>query len=189
MTKPSLDDLRAKKLPQRTTVYLATDSELDKELEDKIADLRREVSVHEVGLERLSPDAAVEGVALLTNQIASLKHEIEDLREQRRANSIKFVFSAMSREEAETLVEEHPPTEEQIAEHVMGGGKVEEVTFNVETYPTALVIQCMTEPDADVEVLNDWLRSDSFNRAEIMTLYLACVAINNERRLIPLGKE
>jgi hypothetical protein len=177
--KQPMDHLRGKKKPVSKTVWIAGDSLLAEELSELEADLSREKS----SLTTMRNENPRREAALQT--VADLEQKVSEKRAEMREASIKFVFRALSQRRYEELLQEHPPTEEQQAEFKASG---DSLPFNPETFPRALIVECCVEPDTDKAELEEWLRGDDWNQAEIMSLFMAATEVNSTRHIVNMGK-
>jgi hypothetical protein len=82
-------------------------------------------------------------------------------------------------------VQEHPPTDEQIAEYKNSRDKP---NFNLETYPLALVVESVIYPEVETSELEAWLSGDDWTGGEFLELFSACVSINSQSNVLNLGK-
>lgn len=177
--KEPLDHLRSKKKPVRKAVWIAGDSELAEELSELEAVLSRARIVSE-GARPDRREAALRDLAAAEEAFAAKKEEV-------RATSIKFVFQSMGTKSYEELIQAHPPTETQIKKLKSEGE--DQVPFNPETLPIALIVASCVEPEMDKAEMHEWLSGDEWNSFEIMTLFMAATEVNNSRRIINMGKD
>jgi hypothetical protein len=179
--KQPMDHLKSKKTPSRKTVYIAGDNELAEE----VAALEEEVRRLRLAVELRHDTADTARLLPLETKLAEKRKALED-------GAIKFVFQSIKRRRYDELINEHPPTAEQIKE--AEADKIE-ISFNPETLPQQMIIECMVEPYVGPELdeeqraeLTDWLDSDAWNTQEIMTLYQACLMVNNSSKVVSMGK-
>jgi hypothetical protein len=179
--KQPLDHLMSRKKPVRKTVYLAADAdmlELVRALEEEVRRLRMAVQL------RKEPVAA-ERLPLAEEELKAAHASLED-------DAIKFTFQAMRRDKYDRLLQEHPPTEAQV-EEVKKGDAAADLQFNLSTFPVALIMACMAEPNVsdteDFNTVQTWLESEAFNGTEILTLFQTCMAVNSSSTLVQVGKE
>lgn len=181
--KQPMDHLRSKKKPIRKTVWVAGDSEIA----DELSELEASLSRLEGSLAAMPANSNRREAADL--EAARIRDEVHALRGRNKESSIKFVFQAISRRRYDELIDEFPPTEEQIAKH-KADGSTDALEFNPDTFPYALIAECTVEPEVDREELAEWLREgDEWNNAEVLTLFMAAMEVNQTRRLITMGKD
>ena len=180
--KPAtLDHLRSKKKPVERSVRLVTDLVLKDEHNDLVMNLEK---------------AKLRSDAKPTDE--SLKAELEDLRtrvatseKQLLEESIKFRFRSLGYKRYDQLMNEHLMNDERIRE-LVDAGKIseedsEQLTWDPETFPIALIVHCMIEPEAEVDELADWLGDGSFNSTEIQELFAAAMTCNVAASRVELG--
>jgi predicted RND superfamily exporter protein len=181
--KQPLDHLRSKKKPARKTIWVAGDSELAEELSELQERLSREEN-----MTRSIPEGSSRREDAL-ERLEELRAEVEAKRAQVRETSIKFVLQAIPRKKYEEILEAHPPTAKQVEDYKSGGNK-DSIEFNPDTFPMALIAACTVEPDVEHEELEAWLRDgDEWNNAEVLTLFMTAMEVNQSRRIVNLGKD
>lgn len=173
----SYKDLKKRKKPMIRRVPIALDGEMADEFNDKVAEL----SEAEASLQQDPRDP------LLRREVAKLKAEVDELREEMGANVAEFVFRSVGRRKYEELVENCPATKKQITDAQKEG--VDVPGWNPETFPPTLIAAALVEPEfTEEEVFEIW-ESDDWNQAELVTLFMAAMAVNAERKVVELGKE
>ena len=175
-SKPSaMDHLRKKKKAVTRTVAIICDSavadryaaavnrltEADRALTARPKD-QRVISEREEALEALE---ALEG-------------EAEEASED-------FTFRGIGRKVFEDLIDNHEATKEQRAKARKAG---EEVQWNAETFPQALVSASLVDPDLSEEDIHEIWDSEDWNQAELLELFSAALEVNTSRRTSNLGK-
>lgn len=179
--KQPLDHLMSRKKPVRKTVYLAADAsvlESVRTLEEEVRRLRMAVQLR-------NEPAAAERLPLAEEELRATQATLDD-------EAIKFVFQAMRRDKYDRLLQEHPPTEAQVAD-VKKNDNDADLQFNLSTFPVALIMACMVEPDVsvtdDFNTVQAWLESEAFNGTEILQLFQTCMAVNSSSTLVQVGKD
>lgn len=94
----------------------------------------------------------------------------------------------IGRQRYDKLQADHPPTEEQRKKHKRENPEQPPLTENPDTFPIALIAACAVEPTMTVEQVKELWDSDEWNLAECMTLMMACIEVNQQRRIASLGK-
>lgn len=177
--KQPMDHLRSQKRPVRKTVVIAGDNVLAEE----VSALEEEVRRLRATMELRRGDAEAERTSLLEEKEAVLAVKKQELEEA----SVKFVFQAIRRDRYDALVSEHPPTDKQREEAEAVGESG--LAFNPDTFPIALIVECMVEPSGyDRAEMVDWLSSESWNQSELLTLFQACLLVNTSSSVVSLGK-
>jgi hypothetical protein len=175
--KQTLDHLKSMKKPVHRTIYIAGDNQLAEE----VSSLEEEVRRLRLALELRQDAAAAERLPFAESELSTKKALLNE-------TSVKFTFKSMRRDRYDALINEHPPTDAQRKEAEAAGEAG--LNFNPDTYPIALIVECMVEPEVeDRQEMIDWLNGDSWNTHELMTLFQVCLAVNTTSRVVTLGKD
>lgn len=175
------DHLRSRKKPVRKTLWIPGDVEAVADLVAQKDELVRERGVYETMISKAaSPDSS------LVQKLEDIKDRIAEAEQFIKDGSIKFVLQAMPRKEFDSLPDQHKPTAEQI-NAAKEQGVSDNLPFNPDTYPMALVTACIVEPEMDKEELAEWLSGDEWNGPEFMTLYMGSIEVNTTRRILDAG--
>lgn len=167
--KQPKDRQLSKKKPRTKTMWFVTDFDMQEELEQlKSQD----------GLANLlgKSDEAPEQERLA---------KVADLEAKLRQSSVKIVIQSMGRRAYDELAQKHPPTEAQIEQFKDQRTKPQ---FNIDTYPTALVVASVIEPVMADEELANWLDGEDWTGGEFTELFSQCIAINSQGNILNLGK-
>jgi hypothetical protein len=159
--KQPQDRKRKEKKPTFKTAYILMDPALGDELDALIArrtDLQAKV-VRSPNNEELQA------------RLRAVQSEVEELEQRVEEETEPYVFRSIGRPKMEKLLEDNPPTAEQIAEAKKEG--INEVSFNPETYPSALIAEASYDPVMDLEEVQDMWDSPDWNTSEILELFTA----------------
>lgn len=180
--KATKDHLKKRSLAG-TTIVVYTDDELA----GAVLDLERKLGQT---LTLVEPDDPA---------VAELQSRLEEAIEARDATAVQIRFQAIGRKRYNRLVEDHPPTAEQIAEWqehnstVDPGDPTKTVPgegvppYNPETFPLALIQATMVSPVFDdLEELGEML--DTWNETEFMQIWMAAMAVCSASRVAHWGK-
>jgi hypothetical protein len=175
--KNPLDRLRGKKKPATLTVIVG----LDDDTADDLAYVKRQLA-NAMDLE--------EGQEPDTDEITRLTTELEKIQSKYDKSTVPLKFTSPGRKKVRELEDEHPPTEEQIAEWRIAQGepdpddptKIIPSTsvpgYNPETYPSALIALCLGVGIEDLEeVTEDW------NDTEWMQLWVAAQVVTQKSQV------
>lgn len=168
--KTPQDHLPSLKKARTKTLWFATDFDLVEELEQ---------------LQKQDGLAGLVGTAAATAAEELRQAKVTELREKLRKTSVKVVIRSLTRKAYDDLVTAHPPTEEQLEEYKSSRQKPQ---FNLDTYPMALVLESIVEPEASKEDLEAWFNSDAWSGGEFTELFTACIQINSQSNVLNLGK-
>ena len=172
--KATKDHLR-KRSKAATTIVLYTDEEASA----RVIDLGRQLDQ----LKMVDPEGAK------TQELAT---ELEEATSVRDESAVSLRFEAIGRKKYNALVDEHPPTEAQVAEWVehqkaVGGDPDSTPQYNPETFPSALMHATLVAPEFDgpeelEEALEDW------SETEYMQLWMAAMSVCAASRVAHWGK-
>lgn len=169
--KTPQDRLPSNKKARTKTIWFVTDHDKAEELE---------ILRNQDGLAGLVGTAA----AAAADELRQAK--IKDLEAELRKSSIKIVVQSMTRKAYDLIISAHPPTEAQLEEYKSSRQKPQ---FNLDTYPMALVLASVVEPDVDPVELEAWFDSEAWSGGEFTELFTACIQINSQSNVLHLGKE
>ena len=120
------------------------------------------------------------------------KAKVDELRDELRKpeNSLRFVFEALAPRDYDKLLTQHQPSDERKEEMRAKGIIPEQIGFDPDTFPQALVAKCCVEPEGltpelvDAEIVN----SADFTRGDWLNMYRTVLDLNTRPREIRLGK-
>ena len=164
------DRLPSMKQARTKTLWFITDYDLAESLEK----LKNQDGLAEL----LGTEAAVAAEGLRQTRV----REIEDAL---RKTSVKVVIRSMTRKAYDSLLSSHPPTEAQNEEYK---NQRQKPSFDLDTYPMALVTASVIHPTAPEAEMEEWFNSDSWSGGEFAELFSACVQINSTSNVLNLGK-
>lgn len=119
------------------------------------------------------------------SEASPLAEALVTAKEALRPTVALFTFMTMtSKKDFEDLLEDHPPTEEQIARAAVLDRIVE---FNIKTFPVALVEACSAEPKMDADGASLFL--DSMSDLDESELFWNVFMLNRARHVDVLGKD
>ena len=144
--------------------------QLDGELADKIADLRK-LHIAARDADRMSNE---------TDKAPAVLVEIEELVEASKATEVVFVFKSVGRFRYDELVDENPPTKDQ---------KADGADFNSDTFPPALVAEACIDPEMTLEDATEIFASPDWNGAELRKIFFGALEVNTETGDIPLSRD
>lgn len=172
----TMDHLRSRKKPITATINICMDSALA----DKFSGVSLKVNILEQDVRS-------------SNASQEMRRELEDARAERdemlpevEEQTASFVFRSLGRRDFEALIDAHPVTKEQ-REKAKKNGE-EPLQFDWETFPQALVQACCIDPVLTLDEVKELWESDVWNTAELTGLWEAAFAVNQQRRVVDLGK-
>lgn len=172
----TFDHLRSRKKPMVKRVTICLDPDLAAALDEA----RSEHDVAKVRYET-KPTDAERATALETAEAA-----LAEATQAVEAEAVTFVFKGLGRRRYDDLISAHPPTEDQRKKHKrQTGGDLE---WDPEKFPVAVVAASLVEPHLTVDQVAELWNDDTWNSAELMELFWAAINVNQQRRVVDLGK-
>lgn len=174
---PSYKDIKKRKKPAISKVPIA----LDGEFADKFNAASRRLAEAEAELEAEPRNASLRKVVQ--------EHEatVEELRSECEDQIVEFVFRSIGRRQFEDLVDACPPTKAQKAEARKAGE--EDLGWDPDTFPPTLIHAAIISPEMTEEEAFELWDDEDWNQAELMALFLAALSVNQQRKVVELGKE
>jgi hypothetical protein len=175
----TFDHLRSKKKPlQRTTEVV-----LDAELAERYEEARTAVDVAQIRSNADPKDAQRKiDLAQAKSDLETLRIELEECEAV-----VRLTFRGIGRKSYDDLIAEHPPTLEQLAKAKKDGHN--DLAFNVETFPPAIVAASLVEPNLSYEEVLELWDSEEWNQVELAELFNLAMQVNGTRRTVDLGKD
>jgi hypothetical protein len=173
----TIDDILGRKQANRMTFWIPLDNDLaeayrEAETNFNAANSFATVRGDDQGAQRRADEAS--------DVLASAKVAL-------REASVKFVLQAVGRERYEQLVLDNPATREQ--QRKARDLRQDVPDFNEDTFPQALVAACLVEPELSEEDVHRLWKSDQFSVAEIRMIVQNAILVNQNWRVVDLGKE
>lgn len=114
--------------------------------------------------------------SLLKKPVRSKEVTIQSIGDDGEEMSLTLLFKSISPRYYDSLVSQHQPTKEQAKEGA---------TWNLETFPPALIAACSADPIISDEVAASLWDSEDWSRGELMDLFYAVAKLNNDGLDIP----
>ena len=182
-TKPTtLGHLKKRKQRSTKSIRLAT----DQGVEEKFREAKQALELAEGRERRFPTDSDVVAAS------KALSTEYAEAEREMAKHSIKFTFQSIGYKPYDQLVEAHLMNKERLDQLVSEGklkqDQANDATWDPETFPVALVVASMTEPNIDdKEALLEWITSDDWNISEVQALFEAASIANMANRVVELG--
>jgi hypothetical protein len=109
---------------------------------------------------------------------AAIQRDVDDARAAVIEATVTMKFQSLGRKRYEALIAEHPATEKQNEQALKETNT--EAGYNLDTFPPALIQASCIEPELSLEDVQAIY--DSWNSAELMTLFFAALEVNTQRR-------
>lgn len=199
----TLDHLRSQKRRPVKTVRISTDPELA----ERFRESQDRLTLAKERARKLPTQTH------LADEAKDLQKAHADLEKEMAANSLKFTFQSVGYKSYDELVDVHALSKEDRDQLVKDGKAEEDQVWDPRTFPKALIVAGMIEPDIgpqkdrmEVAValsqgdelppslagtpageMFEWINSDDWNGSEIMLLFGAAMTCNIESRVVNLG--
>lgn len=182
----TFDHLKSSKKPTIRKVWIALDPELADE--ETMLRLRRDAA-------KIRLEGAPDNEQYKTD-FQKLQDEHDELYQQLKEAAVCFKFKALGRRRYQELLDEHPPTPEQLEKAKAevegqtdqeGNPLMADLPWNPDTFPDALIAKCLIEPDLSKEEIMSLLSDDNWSSAEVLSLFETALNANAARQLINLG--
>lgn len=179
-TRPvTYDHLKAQKKPQMLTCRIATDADIADAYAE--AEQRREFS--QMALRGNPSDEKV------IEETTKADADFKKAKDAVLKNSIKFTFRAIGRKRYNALVNEHPPTEEQKQKATDNGDDPDDLEWDTDKFPPALMALSIVEPELTEAEVHELWDSDDWNAVELMNMFYTAYQVNTARGVVNLGKD
>ena len=173
----TFDHLRSKKKPVTRKVVMCFDSDLQDAWELLQLQVRQARST-----------LTFRDDELAKRELDDLLAQAEAMKPQMEEATVEFKFRSLSRKAYDALQSAHLPTPTQLEEAKKEGGGTPSV--NPDTFPPALIAASCVEPEMtadDAKAL--WEDDENWSQGELTMLYENAIAVNQQRRVIDLGKD
>lgn len=175
----TLDHLKSLKKPVITRAVIAGDNEVAEEYEQ---------AKNELDYARIRYEARPE-VDIVRSDFEEAKKRFEAAKKRAQETALVFKFRSIGRKKYEALLDKHQPTEEQIEEFESRGGKRDQLSFNPDTFPLALIAASSFEPEMTIDDVKELWDSDAdWNTSELALLFEKAYEANTAKRILDLGK-
>jgi hypothetical protein len=181
MPKPvTLDHLLSQKKATTETVEIVLDPELAEELAE--ARKTRDAAAARASVRTTDSEAPAQ-MWEAEETVARLERKVEE-----EEVAVYFTFRSIGRAAFDSLVAAHPAGAEQRARLKRFGVNAEDVPWDEESFPPAIIAASLVEPKlTEAEVRALW-HADNWNQAELSALVIAAIKVNGVRRTADLGK-
>lgn len=172
----TFDHLRSKKKAVTRKVAICFDTDL----QDAWDLLQQQVANARATLTYRDDDMAKRELDDLLAQVEVMKPQIEDV-------TVEFRFRSLSRRAYDDLQTAHLPTPVQVEEAQKEG--LPKPLVNTDSFPPALIAAACTSPEMTPDEAKQlWEDDENWSSGELTMLYETAIAVNQQRRVIDLGK-
>ena len=173
----TFDHLRSKKKPITRSVAICSDSDL----QDAWDLLQMQVTNARSTLTFRDDEQTQRELDDLLAQVEEMKPQVEEA-------TLTFRFRSLSRKKYDELQSAHLPTPAQIQEAKDSGLGIPAV--NTDSFPPALIAASCVEPEMTLDDAKSlWEDDENWSQGELTMLYEVAIAVNQQRRVIDLGKD
>jgi hypothetical protein len=169
--------LKKQKQPTRRKVTIIMDSDAAEEYREA----NQEWGMAQLMFPETSEDPRPEKAQQEFNRV---KARYEAAREEAERASITFKFQSIGRSAFKAMLDEYPPTDEQVAKAEKDGDQYD---WDPETFPAALVAAASYEPNLTEENVREMWDSPDWSGAELNDLFVAALQCQNTSRLLEVG--
>lgn len=173
------DHLKSRKKPTMRFVDISLDDDAQAAYEDDQSNLEDA----KFALQNSPDDADAKAKVLAAEEAVKASAKAAKDASQR------FKFRSIGRKKYDDLVGLHPPTDAQRKEIEKEGGDPDNLSWNPDTFPKALVAASITEPLLTPEQVDEMWASDDWSESETAALSVTALEANNSRRIVSLGKD
>lgn len=164
-SKPrKMSDIMAKKKPTETRAHIQIDGSARFEIED----LRRKLEDAKAHDRRHNEAPTAPAV----------EEELEEAHQRFKESEVVFIFRPIASTEYDDLIALHPPRDQD---------KENGLNFNAETFPPVLIAASSYDPEISVDEAEGMFDDPAWNAGELVRLWNAALAANNETGDIPLS--
>lgn len=181
----TLDHLRSQKQQRIKYRNVCMNPNLIEAAEELVAEVRMAEIL--LGAAERMADLEPDNVPKALKALDDKKAELETAQKKVKDASVKFVFQSIGRKRYDALITDHPMTEAQKTMATEMGASTQ--LFNIETFPFALMEQCLIEPALNPGELTEWMGDDTWNSSEIMDLFACAMEVNNGSSVVRMGNE
>lgn len=181
---PTYDHLRSKKKPTIRKVMLSMDSEVEYELWQA----QQEFGMAEMMLQSAEGTRAQDPdrYADQEQKYNAAKERLKKAEKAAEEDAIEFVFKSIGRKAYDDLVAAHPPTDKNRKEIEKQGGDPDQMAWNPDTFPAALIAASIVKPDLTGEQVQEMWESDDWG-IELETLLTVALSAQQSRRVVEVG--
>jgi hypothetical protein len=167
------DRLLSRKKPVTSVVPICMDSGLADDLSR--AKLEEAQATEEL---RMNP-----GTPSMIRNLEDKRAAVQAAREAAEPEMVYFTFQSLGRKTFDALVDKHPSTPAQ-KEEARKNGLDDNLQFNIDTFPIAIITACCIDPDLTEDDVKQLWDSDEWNSAELTSLFNAALSVNQQRRVV-----
>lgn len=173
------DRLKSKKQATIRKIKLVMNAEIDAEYRAAEMEYGMAQMMYSTSEEEHTKEATAKFEAVKERYEAALKAALDDAQE--------FVFRSIGRKAFDALVDENPPTNEEIAEVEKAGGKATDLQWSAKSFPQELVAAASVNPKLTLADTLEMWNSEDWSFSDLNDLFQTAVNAQNSRRLVEMG--
>lgn len=182
------DHLQSRKKLMTKTIRFIGDSEVWDAVEQARGELQSAQTLLMARQDTISTGGAELPAAMINDtkaEIERLTVKVAELEKAAQESMIELKLTALGRRRYEEIKMEHPPTDKQ--------KDAEGSSFNPDTFPLALICESVVwikfggeREDMSREELTKFLGGEDWSEAEFMDMWMACVVLNQSKKVVDL---
>ena len=184
LKKPlTFDHLKSKKKPNYKDQIILLDPSKGNavdEVKEKLAAVEKKIFLKD-SIKTPGPSVKSD-IKALNKELESLKEDLEAAEEAMYEASALFRFKSIGRNSMDELLAENSPSPRQIEEAKVEGNN--DLQYNPETFPQALIAASCVEPDMSVEDVQELWDDEDWTTPELLSLFTAAQEVNQDFRLL-----
>ena len=170
------EDLKKRKKPTVKKVKISFDSQIA----DEFNSLRVAVEEARDDVKQFPRDKESR------TKLVNLEEAFSEIELKAEESTVEFVFRSIGRAKFDEVMESCPPTDEQSKDAKLKGEDAP--IWNGETFPPALVAAAIVDPELTEEQVFEIWEGEDWNHAEVLSLFMAALEVNQSRSVADLGK-
>lgn len=185
----TFDHLKSRRKPVTRTLAMCLDSEVLQEFQEASAEHERVIRDHrsqKVAALRFTPEQQEALRRELQPERDAAEARLEAAKKALEEATVYLKLRSIGRRAFEELWNEHPPTDEQVAEYQKEHGENERPPYNPDTFAPALMAAVITEPDLTLEEATEIY--EEWNSQDVTAIFTACMDVCNRSQIDSLGK-
>lgn len=177
---PTFEDHLSKKKPVTRRVPICLDPELGEALVDaetKVSDCLDTVQSNQ---RNKIVDAAAD------RALEDARAVLEKARAAAAAETVEVVFQSIGRTKWDELLDRHPASAKEVEKAKQDGLPVPQ--YDEDTLQIEAIALCAVEPVMTVDQVKGLYADSTWNKAELLALWMGALSANQSHRIVDLGK-
>lgn len=107
--------------------------------------------------------------------------------EEAEKDAVEYVFKNVGRKAFDKLITDHPPTDENREDAKAQGGNPDDLNWNPNTFPVALVAAAIIHPQMDEAEVQEMWDDPEWGGGELQQLFWTALAAQQKSRVLQMG--